>query len=165
MWLFDRRKILAALSLLVMLGSCGFTPIYSEGSAASGLQGKIEITAGKGREFFEMRERLVEHFGFASSSDYTLTFTYNVVSEGLAAPRSTEITRFNLSGISDFYIVDNASGKNVFSGRVKSSTAYGATSKTYPTRLAKQDANSRLALALADQIAIRILATVGQWST
>ena len=162
MSLFNRRKILSLISLPVLLGACGFSPIYSDGSAASALQGRVEITAGKGREYFEMRERLIERFGFANDPRYTLTFSYIVDSEGLAVSRTAEITRYNLDGISDFKVTDS-NGVVVFSGSVKSTTAYSATSETYPTRVAEQDARSRLALALADQIVTRVSATASSW--
>lgn len=162
MLLFNRRKILSLIALPVLLGACGFSPIYSDGSAASDLHGKIEITAGKGREYFEMRERLLERFGFTNDLRYTLIFSYVVDSEGLAVSRTAEITRYNLDGISDFKVIDG-NGVVVFSGQVKSTTAYSATSETYPTRVAEQDARSRLALTLADQIVTRISATAASW--
>lgn len=164
MSLFNRRKILAAFCLTVSLGACGFTPIYSDGSAATGLQGKLEITAGKGRESFEMRERLIERFGFAGTPEYNLIYTYTVDSQGLAVSRTAEITRYNLDGVSSFKVTDITSGAVVFSGKVKSTTAYSATSETYPTRVAEQDARLRLAQALADQIITRISATAAQWA-
>ncbi len=164
MSLFSRRKIVTALCLTSVLGSPGFTPVYSDGSAASGLQGMIEITSGKGRESFEMREHLIERFGFAKNAQYNLTYTYFADSEGLAVSTSAEITRYNLNGTSSFKVTDNASGAVVFSGVVKSKTAYSATSETYPTRIAEQDARSRLALALAEQMITRISATSAQWA-
>jgi LPS-assembly lipoprotein len=164
MSLFNRRKVLTALCLTSVLGSCGFSPIYSDGSAASDLQGRIEVTAGKGRESFEMREHMIERFGFAKNAKYNLSYTYFSESEGLAVSTSAEITRYNLDGISSFKVTDTTSGAVVFSGVVKSKTAYSATSETYPTRVAEQDAQSRLALALAEQIITRVSATATQWA-
>lgn len=164
MSLFNRRKAVAVIALSLALGGCGFTPIYSEGSSASGLRGKIEIAAGKGRESFEMRERLIERFGFATDPRYALAFSYEVESDGLAVSGTAEITRYNLKGVSVFKVTDIATGKVVFSATVKSITAYSATSETYPTRVAEQDAHSRLALALADQIVTRISSTSSQWA-
>jgi LPS-assembly lipoprotein len=161
---FSRRRILAAFVFIAVLGGCGFAPIYGENSAASGLRGKIDITAGKGREYFEMRERLLERFGFAESPRYVLTFSYIATSEGLAVSRTAEITRYNLTGVSNFKITAAESGVELFSGTVKATTAYSATSRTYPTRVAQQDARSRLALALADQIVTRVSSTAAQWA-
>ncbi|MEH6360351.1 MAG: LPS assembly lipoprotein LptE [Amylibacter sp.] len=163
MSLFSRRNFLIVFASVSVLGGCGFTPIYSDGSAASGLSGTIEIIAGKGRENFEMRERLVERFGFANDPRYRLTYTYVVDLEGLAVSQTAEITRYNLYGVSDFKVINSASGAVLFSGKVKSTTAYSATSETYPTRVAEQDARSRLALALADQIVTQVSATANQW--
>jgi LPS-assembly lipoprotein len=164
MSLFNRRNMLAASALTLALGACGYTPIYGEGTAASGLNGKIEITSGKGREPFEMRERMVERFGFATDPRYALVFSYDVSSKGLAVSTTAEITRYNLTGISKFKVTDLSSGKVVFSSTVKSLTAYSATSETYPTRVAEQDARTRLALALADQIITRVSSTASQWA-
>lgn len=164
MSLFNRRNILAACVLTLALGGCGYTPIYGEGTAATGLRGKIEIVAGKGREPFEMRERMVERFGFATDPRYTLIFSYDVSSEDLAVSTTAEITRYNLTGISDFKVTDISSGAVILSGKVKSRTAYSATSETYPTLAAEQDARKRLALALADQIITRVSSTASQWA-
>lgn len=164
MSLYNRRKVAAAIAMSLAMGGCGFTPIYSEGSKASGLRGKIEFTAGKGRESFEMRERLIERFGFTNDPRYALVFSYDVESEGLAVSEAAEITRYNLSGKSVFKVMDMATSAVVFSATVKSTTAYSATSETYPTRVAEQDAHSRLALALADQIVTRVSLTADQWA-
>jgi len=45
MSLFSRRNFLTVFASVSVLGGCGFTPIYSDGSAASGLRGTIEIIA------------------------------------------------------------------------------------------------------------------------
>ncbi len=163
MSLFNRRTALAALTSVSLLGGCGFEPIYGEGSAADSLRGTIEISAGKGREFFAMRERLVERFGFASVPKYQLSFTFVAESEGLAVSTTAEVTRFNLDGKSTFKVVDTDTGAVLLAGTVTSKTAYSATSRTYPTRVAEQDARSRLALALADQIVTRVSATAPKW--
>jgi LPS-assembly lipoprotein len=164
MSLFNRRNILAAFIATIALSGCGYTPIYGEGTAATSLREKIEITAGKGRESFEMRERMVERFGFANNPRYTLVFSYDVSSKGLAVSTTAEITRYNLTGISEFKVTDISTGKVVFSSKVKSLTAYSATSETYPTRVAEQDARTRLALTLADQIITRVSSTASQWA-
>jgi LPS-assembly lipoprotein len=161
---FSRRNILSAFCIASLLGACGFTPIYGDGSAASNLQGKIEIGTGKGREFFEMRERLIERFGFANTPQYNLTYTFYADSKGLAVSTSAEITRYNLYAISNFKVTDITSGAVVFSGVVKSTTAYSATSETYPTRAAQQDARVRLATSLADKIITHISGTAAQWA-
>ncbi len=163
MSLFNRRKVITALTLTATLGACGFSPIYGTGTAASSLTGKIEVTSGKGRENFELRERLVERFGFNEHPKYKLNFTYDIDSTGLAISTTAEITRYNLVGTSAFKLTDTATGAVLISGTVKSSTAYSATSETFPTRTAEQDARSRIAVTLADQIVLRITSTAKQW--
>ena len=160
---FSRRSVLSAFCIASLLGACGFTPIYGVGSAASNLQGKIKIGTGKGREFFEMRELLIERFGFANTPQYKLKYTFSVRTKGLAVSTSAAVTRFNLYGTSKFKITDMASGAVVFSDVVISTSAYSATSETYPTSIARQDARPRLARSLADKIITRISGTASQW--
>ncbi len=164
MSLYNRRTALTALTSFAVLGGCGFEPVYREGSAADSLRGQIDVTPGKGRENFEMRERFIERFGFANSPKYKLSFNFEFESEGLAVSTSAEVTRFNLDGRSRFKVTDAGTGVVLLSGMVTSKTAYSATSETFPTRVAEQDAQSRLALALADQIVTRISATAPQWA-
>lgn len=162
MLLYSRRNLILAAVSGLALSACGFEPVYKEGSATASLKGQIEIVAGKSREEFDFRERLLERFGFSETAKYRLTYTYDVESSGLAVSNTAEITRYNLSGVSKFKIYD-VNGTVVYQSAVTASTAYSATSKTYPTRVAEQDARSRLALALADQIVSRIGVTAGSW--
>ncbi len=163
MSLFSRRKILA-LAGAGLLAGCGFTPVYKSGSAAQNLHGQIAIDLVKGRNGFELRERLEERLGFAAAdAPYQLSFRLKTTETGLAVTKDEGTTRFNLTGIADFSIKELATGKTVFADQVKNITAYSATSETYPSRIAELDANVRLARALAEQIANRIAITAKGW--
>lgn len=153
-----------ALGLAAFVGGCGFTPVYQSGTAASNLNGKIAIDLVRGRNGFELRERLEERLGFAeATAPYLLSFTLNTTTTGLAVTQDEGTTRFNLTGIADFTIKNATSGAVVYADQVKNVTAYSATTETYPSRVAELDANVRLARALAEQIANRIAITAKGW--
>ncbi|MCP5075515.1 MAG: hypothetical protein GY947_19765 [Rhodobacteraceae bacterium] len=163
MSLFSRRKFLA-LSAVAFVGACGFEPVYKTGSAANDLRGKIAIDLVRGRNGFELRERLEERLGRAAdSAPYVLTFKLKVTQTGLAVTADEGTTRFNLTGVVDFTIRNSASGEIVLQDQVKNFTAFSSTAATYPTRVAELDANVRLAQALAEQMATRIAITAKDW--
>jgi LPS-assembly lipoprotein len=148
------------------LTACGFEPVYKQGSLAAGLQGQIVVSVLEGRNGFELRERLEERLGFAQSdAKYSLKFTLSIKSEDLTVSSDAEITRFNLEGVSAFSVTDRTTGAIVFRDSVRSFTAYSATSETYPTRVAEQDANIRLAQSLAELITTRLSITAKDWAS
>lgn len=163
MSLFNHCQILVVLAVGLITGACGFEPVHKTGKAAAELKNKIEITAGKGREAFELRERLVERFGFSNNPRYQLEVTYNIESSGLAISRTAEVTRFILVGTSDFKIKDMSNGNIVYQSNVQASTGYNATGSTFATQAAEQDAQIRLVTSLADMITTRVTSSAAQW--
>ena len=163
MSLYSRRKILA-LAAAGLATSCGFEPVYKSSSAARELQGKIAIDLVRGRNGFELRERLQEQLGFAdANAPYVLSFDLQVTQTGLAVTADEGTTRFNLTGVARFRVRSVATGQVVFSEQVTNLTAFSSTAATYPSRVAELDANVRLVQALAEQMATRIAITARDW--
>lgn len=166
MLLFDRRRFLTLSSSTVLLGACGFTPVYQEGTAASTLQGQIDVGLVTGRNGFELREQLVDRLGRAGTdAPYLLVYDLSVSTSGIATSETEGTTRYNLTGTADFKVQKTDTNEVVFSDSVRNFTAYSATSATYPTTTAAIDANVRLSKALADQIVARIATTAPGWHT
>ncbi len=164
MWSFNRRGFLS-ITGLGLLSACGFTPVYRQGSAASSLANQMDISVVEGRFGFELRERLIERYGSAdSSARYDLRFELSITQTELVINDEAEITRYNLTGISNYQITSRATGQPVFTDVVKTVTAYSATSATFPTTVAERDANIRLARALADLMVTRLSITAKDWA-
>jgi LPS-assembly lipoprotein len=168
MWLSEHGIRFRAISLLLagilLLGGCGFQPLYGTGKAATEVRGDISIDVVRGHNAFELRERLEERLGASGpGSRYALGFTLRITSSGLGVSDAAEITRYNLTGIAEYTVRDLTTGTVAFKDRVKSFTAYSATSETYPTRIAERDANVRMARSLADLMATRIATTAQDW--
>jgi len=164
MLLFNRRAVLM-LALGLGVSACGFEPVYKKGTAAAGLQGKIEIDLVKGRNGFELREELENRLGRAdASAPYVLTFKLTTSESGLAVTANAGTTRTNLTGVAAFTVRAKSTGRIVYQDSVHNITAFGTTSATYPSTVAKRDANTRLAKVLAGQIADRIAVTSKAWA-
>ena len=162
--LFDRRNTLF-LALGGCISACGFKPVYKEGSTASNLQGQIEISLIKGRNGFELRQELENKLGRTLSvAPYVLTLKLTISEMGLAVTEDEGTTRTSLNGIAAFTLTRRETGKVIFRDSVSNLTAYGTTSATYPSTVARRDANIRLMKALAAQIANRIAITSDGWA-
>ena len=165
MLLFNRRHALL-LAFGAGLSACGFEPVYKQGTKASALQGQIEIDLVKGRNGFELREVLEKRLGRASAdAPYVLTFKLTTSETGLAVTEDEGTTRTNLNGVAAFTIRRKSTGDVVYEDSVRNVTGYGTTSETFPSSVAERDANTRLAKALAEQIANRIAITADGWAT
>ena len=162
--LFNRRNTLF-LALGGCISACGFKPVYKEGSTASNLQGQIEISLIRGRNGFELREELENKLGRTLSvAPYVLTLKLTISEMGLAVTEDEGTTRTSLNGIAAFTLTRRETGKVIFRDSVSNLTAYGTTSATYPSTVARRDANIRLMKALAAQIANRIAITSDGWA-
>ena len=161
---FNRRNVLF-LVLGGGISACGFKPVYKESSTASNLQGQIEISLIKGRNGFELREELENKLGRTLSvAPYVLTLKLTISEMGLAVTEDEGTTRTSLNGIAAFTLTRRETGKVIFRDSVSNLTAYGTTSATYPSTVARRDANIRLMKALAAQIANRIAITSDGWA-
>jgi LPS-assembly lipoprotein len=159
MW-FSRRSLLAA-ALAALLPGCGFTPLDASGSPARALQGTVQVPAGTDRMGFDLREELVNRLGEASAPRYLLSLDTGVERQGLAITPDGSVTRYNLTAVTDFALSPLSGGPALIDGSVTAFTAYSTASSAYATLVAERDARRRLAVSLADQIAIRLAAFAG----
>ncbi|PLS22652.1 LPS assembly lipoprotein LptE [Neptunicoccus cionae] len=164
MLLYNRRNFLA-LALSGGVAACGFEPVYKQGTTAANLRGQIAIDLVKGRNGFELRQQLEDRLGYAGdSAPYVLNFSLKLSESALAVTEDEGTTRTSLTGTAKFTVRDRATQRVVFEDSVKNVTSYGSTSETYPSSVAERDANTRLAKALANQIAQRIAITSNGWA-
>ncbi len=162
MSLFSRRKFLTLTAAPLALSACGFTPIYSDGSAAEQMHGRIALGSFDGLAGFQMREQLDSRLGTATAATHRLDVALVVKSDGIAITQDGSITRYNLSGTAEFTITQLGGGV-VFNDTVTAFTAYNATASAYATRIAEQDANRRMAVTLADKIVTRLATSAEDW--
>jgi len=152
------------LFVLLPLAACGFEPVYGTNSAASKMLGQFEIQIVKGRNGFEIRDRLIERLGKAGSdAPYALSHKTTITTDDLAISEANDVTRYTLEGITNFRVIHKASETVVYENSVTSNTAYSATSGTYPTAIAQRDANVRLSRDLADKIVTLMSITAKDW--
>jgi len=154
----DRRAFLIGSALL--LGGCGFRPLYGEGNA--GVSAIIEATAlqeANDPETYAFRERVRRRVGDArAGGQYLLQWSLNFEESGVAITRTSNVTRFQVTGIAQYRLVEQATGKPVQEGMVKTTGAYDATAAAFATRAAQRDERQQIAEELAELTVTRLLA-------
>lgn len=164
MSLYNRRKFLTLAATPLALSACGFTPIYSDGSAADLMHGRIALGSFDGLSGFQMREQLETRLGVATTATHLLDVALKVDREGVAITQDGSITRYNLSATAVF-TVTQLGGDIVFQGSATAFTAYNATASAYATRIAEKDAYRRIAVTIADKIVTRLATSAEGWLT
>jgi LPS-assembly lipoprotein len=151
---FSRRHILFAP---LALAACGFSPVYGTGGSGDALQNKVEVIEPTSLNGFLVTRRLEERLGRATVPVYVLSLSVRTRREALAVSSQSNINRFNLIGVAQYSLVDQATGQVVSSGSVNNFTGSSASGTTVATLAAERDARLRLMNLLADQIVVRLL--------
>ena len=161
MWWSDRRTfLLGALAL----GGCGFTPVYGPGGVAEGLRGRISFDDPFDRKGFDLVRQLENRLGLPANPTWRLSASIFMSEERIFVTQRGVTNRFQILGRVDYALHEIGTDRTVTSGSVQNFTSYSATRTAVATRAARTDAEARLMVILADQIADELLATAGQWS-
>ena len=111
------------------------------------------------RATFLIAERLEERLGQPTAPDLSLDVSLAIDERPAAFTSDREITRYTLEGALTYRVTDTT-GQTVARGTVRSFTAYSATGTTVATLAAEEDAEDRLAVALADLLVARLVAEI-----
>ena len=155
----DRPTLLsrrASLLGLLAFAGCGLTPIYGTGGQAQVLRNAVAFTSPNTVEGFRLRERLEERLGRASEPRFDLSVTMSKDAAPATITPEGDITRFNINGTAEWALSDKT-GQTLGTGTVSTFTGYSATGSTVATQTAANDAADRVAIALADLIAARLI--------
>ena len=162
----DRRAFLLGAAGFALAG-CGFSPLYGEGEPAREVLGRVDVGLIEGEPGFEMRRRLVERLGYPESPTHRLEVDLELRRAGVALTDENVTTRFNIVGEADYVLVPLNGGDPVRFDSVISTTGFSApdssTSVAFAVQSAQRDAERRVAVTLADQIALRLAVSAGEW--
>ena len=155
-------KRLALLLLLAPLAACNFQPVHGPGGSGSAIRDQILIGSPETRLEFELVSRFEDRLGAGSA--YELTYRIDRGQRDLAIDEAETIERINLVGSLSFTLREAGTGRVLDQGEVSTFTAYATTESPVATEAARRDAETRLAVALADQLVTRLVAGAPGWS-
>jgi len=159
----DIRGAALCLGLLLVLAACSYTPAYAPGGAGDGLFGSILVREPDTENDYIFVRRLDERLGRSNGARYRLNYSIETDTESVGRTLEQQVTRFNVSGTAQYQAVDTITSEVVHSGTVEGITGYSATIPLAGARAATRDANRRLMVILADQVAVRVLASYRDW--
>jgi LPS-assembly lipoprotein len=153
-------KFFIALSLL-LVGACGFTPMYGSGAGSSGVsatQGldKVDIALIPDQSGVFLRNILIDNFyqdGYPNAPTHTLTVKKIKEQEfNLDITDDAETTRKQIRLTTTMDIIDRVSGQPVVTRDLIAITSYNVSGSQFTTRVSENDAREAALADLARQI-------------
>jgi LPS-assembly lipoprotein len=141
-----------ALAACLLLGACGFHPMYGKSLAPQLSSVYVEPIAE--RDGYELRNSLIDALhsdGDAGGKAYRLKVVLNEASQGIALQNDASITRYN-NRLEARYTLSDTRGNVLTTGTQTELSAYNVVNSPYATLVAEQDASKRAAQDVAERI-------------
>jgi len=157
-------KPLAIIAALLMLSSCGFTPVYGTASDAhtpvAAQLSQIYINNIPNREGQVLRNRLIDRFyrtGRPAAPDYTLSVR-NLREQkiDLDITKTSDSTRAQLRVEGTLELRNKASDEILLQRNLRTITSYNILGSEFATRITESDARENALKAIAEQIEIQL---------
>jgi LPS-assembly lipoprotein len=155
------RRSLLALALLP-LAACGFHPLYSEAvqreenpQLAGIIVEPIPDRYGQQLEW-ELREALNPE-GLTVKPLYRLVVGVQVQRIDLGIQRDATSTRGRVDAYATLTLADVNTGRKIYASRAQSTSAFNILQDGYASEVAEEDARTRTARDLTDQIRLRLV--------
>ena len=145
-------KKLTALAACLLLGACGFRPMY--GSSLAPALSSVYVEPIAERDGYELRNTLIDALhsdGDKAGKVYSLKVTLNESSQGIALQNDATITRYN-NRLEARYTLSDMKGNVLTTGSQTELSAYNVVQSPYATLVAEQDASKRAAQDVAERI-------------
>jgi LPS-assembly lipoprotein len=148
-----------AAGLALLLGGCGFTPLYATPGVPGGLS-SIQIVAPQGRVAYLLREDLDDALAHdkAAHPAYRLDFTIAETRGPRGLSLEDVAQRYELALRVRYTLTRTGDDKPVHSGEVMSQVSYDAAAEPYAGIAARQDTQERAAADAARRIQIELAA-------
>jgi len=152
---------------LLVLGGCGFQPLYGKGSAGNTISefSRIHIKPIKDRAGQLLHNRLLTSLNTRGSPGnplYLLDVLTNESKASLAVRKSAFATRANLKVTASFRLVSTKGNNSLFSGTSSITVSYNILESDFATLSAENDARKRATREIAEDIRIQLGAYFAQ---
>lgn len=156
------RRATAVLFCGLLLGACGYEPLYGKGPGAA-LQGNdlslVAIAPIQARLGNQLRLQLLSQiapYGQQKDLLYRLEVTLDEQRIDLAVQRDRTATRFDIRVLATIRLIELSTNTSVFQAQSRSSASYNVVTSDFATLTAERDAEKRVAEQLARDIALHI---------
>jgi LPS-assembly lipoprotein len=151
--------VLAAVGASLLLGGCGFTPLY----AAPGVDSKlssISVIAPQGRTGFLIRQHLDDVFAknHNAPAQYSMRLSLAEARYPRGIRTDNVASRYEYVLTADYTLAALPSGEVVKKGRVRAEVTYDSPDQPYGSIAEEQDAADRVATEAARRIQLELAA-------
>ena len=165
MLLFRRTFV---LGLLIVLGSCGFQPLYQKQQASDAViddlaqvqvLNLIDLQNHDDRLGQKIKNLLLDRLnpgGRPSNPFYTLAVTVGTSTAELGVKLTDEATRAKLSMSASYLLSEKKTKVVLLRGRTRSVNSYNVVTSNFATLSAENNAKDRAAREIADDIKLRL---------
>ena len=173
-----RRIIDSAIfgAVALALAACGFHPLYGQMGGSHGASGIFNSVYVQPIDLeyvgYELRNDLVDDFQGSDMPDkaaYELKVSLHERNEPIAIQNQTvgtlqevELTRYNYTLTATYQLIDRKTEKVITKGTESSLSAYDVVQSPYSTLVAKQQAQSRTAADISQQLRLRLAVYLAQ---
>ena len=148
------------LVLFLLLGGCGFRPLYGDARLSPQLA-SIFVDPVANTDGYELRNTLIDLLhsdGETGGKAYRLKIVLNENSQGIALQNDATITRYNTT-LDARYTLSDARGNTLTTGTQTELSAYNVVNSPYATLVSAQDSTKRAAQDMAQRIQLDL----GAW--
>jgi LPS-assembly lipoprotein len=149
------------LLLLVLLGACGFHPLYAESEQA------IDEPALAAIKVMPIKDRIGQMLEFSLRSSfnpqgrvveprYQLSVALIVTRVDLGIQRDATSTRGRVDVQASFQLIDVKDNKSVYTSRTQSTSAFNILTDAFAAEVAEEDARARTVRDLSEEIRARV---------
>jgi len=160
-------KFTCLVFALLVLGGCGFQPLYGKSSAATAASkfSEIKIKPIKDRIGQQLHNHLLTALnpkGAPGNPLYLLEVLVSETKSSLAVRKSAFATRANLKVTTSFRLIPTKKGEEDFSGTSAITVSYNILDSDFATLSAEKDARKRAVREIAEDIRIQLSAHFSQ---
>ncbi|MBO6826275.1 MAG: hypothetical protein JJ879_08740 [Sneathiella sp.] len=155
MWL---SKLLTSVILLLMVGACGFQPLYGRTGDNAKVQAQLSQTYVlpiEGRTGQILRNNLLDRVtptGVPASAAYQLRVVLESKKAGVAIDSDASTNRINLTLRARYSLLDRTGKTSFYNGVAQSISAYNVVDSDFANLSAEKNAEKRSAIVLAEEI-------------
>lgn len=141
------------LTCLLMLGGCGFAPLYAQQGVTSSLA-QIDIDVPQTRTGYFLEQDLRNGFGedLTSAKAYTLNVTMNEEHYAVGYKVDETSTRSEITSTVTYKLSDNASGKTLYQNKFTETVTYDTSRSPFTGVISQENAQQRVATSISEKI-------------
>jgi len=159
------------LAALLLLGGCGFRPLYGEQATGGSTAGALQtvqvapIADRPGQQLHNALRNELNPLGQPLDPLYSLAVSLTLREQELGVRKDDTATRANLRVTGDYSLIRIADDVVMTRGRAQSVVAYNIVGSEFGTYQAEEDARQRGIEQLAQQIRLRLAAYLERLSS